>query len=178
MRLRVVLKSDPATNREGIAVDDIHIYDNTLGIYDGVTMSSPVTQNISGGSNWIDFTSGGKLVASIQPNGQNMGNTDVQAYINTGAVRYHTDQYYHDRNITIKPATTSLTDSVTVRFYFLDSETESLINATGCSGCSKPSMAYELGVSKYSDPDDNFENGTITDDNQGIWLFINPSQSY
>ena len=176
LRLRFVLNSDPATNREGVALDDIHIYDNTFGIYDGVTMGSPVTQNISGGSNWIDFTSGGKLVASIQPNGQNMGSTDVQAYINTGAVRYHNDQYYHDRNITIKPTTRNLSDSVTVRFYFLDSETDSLINATGCSGCSKPSSAYELGVSKYSDPDENFENGTISDDNTGTWLFIKPLQ--
>lgn len=176
LRLRIALQSDPATNREGIAVDDIHIYDNVLGIYDGATMASPVTQSISGGSNWIDFTSGGKLVASIEPNGQNMGSTDVQAYINTGAVRYTNNQYYHDRNITIKPATTSLADSVTVRFYFLDAETEALINATGCSTCSKPSMAYELGVSKYSDVDDNFENGTILDDNEGSWQFINPSQ--
>jgi hypothetical protein len=69
-----------------------------------------------------------------------------------------------------------LPDSITVRFYFLDTETDTLIKATGCSGCSKPSSAYELGVSKYSDPDDNFENGTITDDNQGTWLFMNPSQ--
>ncbi|MFI5133000.1 MAG: S8 family serine peptidase [Chitinophagales bacterium] len=177
LRLRFVVKSDPASNREGIAIDDIHIYDNTKGIYDGVTMSSPVTQNIAGGSSWIDFTSGGKLVASIQPNNQNMGNTDVQAYINTGSVRINKSQYYHDRNITIKPATNSLTDSAIVRFYFLDSETETLINATGCSSCYKPSMAYELGVSKYNDPDDNFENGTITDDLQGTWLFINSDKA-
>src|SRR6185436_14900145 len=43
----------------------------------------------------------------------------------------------------------------------------------GCNGCYKPAMAYDLGVSKYSDPNDNFENGTISDDSQGNWLFIN-----
>ncbi len=176
LRLRFVLNSDPAVNGDGVALDDIHVYDNTFGIYDGATMSSPVTQNISGGNNWINFTSGGKLVASIQPGGMNMGNTGVQAYINTGAVRYRYNQYYHDRDITIKPATRSLTDSVTVRFYFLDKETDTLIRATGCSGCTKPSSAYQLGVSKYSDPDFNFENGTIADDNQGMWLYIKPPQ--
>jgi hypothetical protein len=147
-----------------------------MGIYNGVTMGSPVTQNISGGTSWIDFVSGGKLVASIQPNNQSIGNTDVQAYINTGPVRNYNGQYYHDRNITIKPAVTNLTDSVTIRFYFLDRETDSLIFAKGCSTCTKPASAYELGVSKYDDIDDNIENGSATDDVQGIWSFMNSSR--
>ncbi|TMI84959.1 MAG: T9SS type A sorting domain-containing protein [Bacteroidetes bacterium] len=172
LRLRFVMNSDPGVNREGIAVDDIHIYDNTMGIYAGGPMSSPIGQNISGGSSWIDFTSGGKLVASIQPNGQNLGSTDVQAYINAGAVRVDSNQYYHDRNITIKPANNNLSDSAIVRFYFLDSETEQLINATGCGTCSKPSSAYELGVAKYNDGIDSLENGTISDDSEGAWAFI------
>jgi len=172
IRFRIVLTSDPFVNREGVAIDDIHVYDNTMGIYDGVTMGSAVTQNITGGTSWIDFTSSGKLVASIQPNNQNMGNTDVQAYINTGGVRNDGKQYYHDRNITIKPVTTALSDSAIVRFYFLDTETENLINATGCSGCTKPAMASELGVTKYSDPDDAFENGSLGDNVQGIYSFL------
>jgi len=172
LRLRFVVSSDPFVTREGIAVDDIHIYDNTMGIYDGITMGSPVNQNITGGTAWIDFVSGGKLVASINPNNQNMGSTNVQAFINTGSVRNDGLQYYHDRNITIKPATTSLADSAVVRFYFLDSETEALLNATGCLSCTKPSMAYELGVSKFSHTDDNLENGSISDNIGGNWLFI------
>jgi len=172
LRLRFVMASDPYTSFEGIAVDDIHIYDNIYGIYNGATMGAPVTQTISGGTSWIDFTSGGKLVASVMPNNGNMGSTDVQAYINTGAVRTNSNQYYHDRNITIKPATVNLSDSATVRFYFLDTETETLINATGCGSCSKPSSAYELGVSKYSDATISNENGTLTDDILGSWLYI------
>jgi hypothetical protein len=170
LRLRFVLSSDPAVNREGLAIDDVHVYDNTSGIYNGATMSGPVSQTVSG-NNWIDFKSGGKLVASLQPNNQNLGATDVQAYINTGAVRNTTSQYYLDRNITVKPAN-SLSDSVTLRFYFLDKESDSLIAAKGCSACTKPANAYELGVSKYSDPDKNFENGNINDNQQGIWNFI------
>jgi len=177
LRLRFVLNSDPAVNHEGIAVDDIHIYDNTMGIYNGVTMTSPVTQTISGGNSWINFTSGGKLVASIQPSGQNMGSTDVQAFINTGPVRHTSTQYYHDRNITVIPSN-SLTDSAAVRFYFLDTETESLLNATGCSSCTKPRSAYELGVSKYSDPlNRTNEDSTISNDAPGIWTFINSSKA-
>src|SRR5688572_7042765 len=178
IRFRVVVVSDPYVNLEGIAIDDVHVYDNTMGVYDGVTMGAPVSQNIPGGTAWIDFISGGKLVASVQPNNQNLGNTDVQAYINTSGVRNDGKQYYHDRNITIKPTTTTLTDSVTVRFYFLDTETENLLNATGCTGCTKPAMVTELGVTKYSDPDDDFENGNLGDDIQGTFSFLSADWNY
>jgi hypothetical protein len=175
IRFRFVVNSDNGVTKDGIAVDDIHIYDNIYGIYDVTGTSPVVNQPAVNGSSWINFVESGtnKLIASINPNGQNMGSTDVQSYVNTGAVRINSDQYYHDRNITIKPATTNLADSATVRFYFLDTETEALINATGCGYCYKPSMAYELGVSKYSDADDSKENGTLADNTPGNYIFIN-----
>ncbi|MBI5373283.1 MAG: S8 family serine peptidase [Sphingobacteriales bacterium] len=180
LRLRFVFNSDAALDKDGIAVDDIHIYDNLYGLYDGATMAAPVTQTISSGTNtWVNFLECGKLVASVHPGGQEMGATDVRTYLYTGAVRWSNNQYYHNRNFTIQPANAflSLTDSVLVRLYFPDTETETLINATNCSPCSKPSTAYDLGVSKYSDPDNNFENGTIADNNQGVWTYIIPANA-
>ena len=172
IRFRIVIESDPFVTFEGVAIDDIHVYDNTLGIYTGNTMAAPVSQNITGGTAWINFVSGGKLVAAIQPNNQNLGNTAVQAYINTGPIRNDELQYYHDRSLTIKPADTSLTDSVSVRFYFLDNETENLLNATGCAACTRPTMVTGLGVTKYTDPDKSFENGVLVDDIQGAFNFL------
>lgn len=180
LRLRFVFNSDTGVGKDGIAVDDIHIYDNLYGLYDGGTMATPVTQTINSGTNtWVDFLQGGKLVASIQPGGQEMGATDVKAYLHTGSVRWSSNQYYHNRNFTIQPANAflSLTDSVLVRVYFPDTEMETLIAATGCSGCAKPSTVYDLGVTKYSDPDNNYENGTIADNNQGVWTFIIPARA-
>ncbi len=171
MRLRIVFKSDEGLDREGIAIDDIHIYDNVHGIYDGLTMTTPISSNVSG-NNWVDFTEGGKLVASIHPKNQNLGTTSVSAFIFQGAVRYTSDQYYHHRNLTIQPAQKNPADSVKIRFYFLDAETDTLVKATGCNGCLKTESAYKLGVSKYSDQDLTFENGTISDNQQGLWAFI------
>lgn len=178
IRFRIAVVADPFVNFEGIAIDDVHVYDNAMGIYDGITMGSPVSQDLTGGTNWVNFTSGGKLIASIQPNNQNLGNTDVQAFINTGGVRNDGKQYYHDRNITIKPSNTTLTDSVIVRFYFMDSETEALIAAAGCATCTKPTMVTELGVTKYADPDDDFENGNLGDDLQGTFSFLSADWNY
>jgi hypothetical protein len=178
LRLRFAMETDPYVSYEGIAVDDIHIYDNLYGIYTGPPFTSTiVNQPAVNGSAWVDFVNGGKLIASVNPNGQNLGSTDVQAYIHTGAVRVNSQQYYHNRNITIKPATVNLADSATVRFYFLDTETEALINATGCGGCSKPTTAYQLGVTKYSDAVNVNENGTLADNLTGDWLFINSAKA-
>ncbi|HJW15503.1 MAG TPA: S8 family serine peptidase, partial [Flavisolibacter sp.] len=171
LRLRFVMNSDPGVTREGLAIDDIHIYDNTSGIYDSVTLAAPIVSPVSG-SNWIDFKAGGKLIASVLPSGQDLGNTAAQVFISAGKARNYNNQYYHNRNITIKPANRTLNDSATVRFYFLDSETDSLINANGCSTCVAPYSAYDLGVSAYSDKDTSFENGSIADDQQGNWSFI------
>jgi hypothetical protein len=173
LRLRFVMASDPYASREGIAIDDIHIYDKQYGIYDGPPNNSSVVTlpNVTG-SNWIHFTDGGEVVASINPAGQNMGSTAVQGFVYMGAVRNANNQYYHDRNITIKPTQTTLTDSVTVRFYFTDQETELLLNAGGCGLCTKPASAYELGVSKYNNADKSLENGSLTDNINGKWNFI------
>jgi hypothetical protein len=176
IRLRFVMNSDPGLNKEGIAIDDIHIYDNrTSGIYSGPTMATAIQQTITGGSTWIDFTQGGALVASIQPNNQNLGATDVQAYL-LASVQFNNNQYYHSRSVTIKPANIALTDSVTIRLYFTDAQSEALINATGCASCTKPKSAYELGVSKYSHPDDAKENGSLCDNTEAdYWSYILPT---
>jgi hypothetical protein len=134
-------------------------------------MSNPVLQTVSS-NGWVDVLSNNKLIASLQPNGQNLGNTATQAYIFDGAIRNNNSQYYHHRNITIKPEN-AVNDSVSVRFYFTDLETDTLLRATGCSTCLRPGSAYELGVSQYSDPDRSFENGSVDDNQQGLWQFIN-----
>lgn len=175
VNLRIVMQSDPGVNREGIAIDDIHIYDNTSGIYNGVTMPTPATKGTSGDS-WVHFEQNGKLVASILPAGQDLGSTAIQGYMHQGATRFLSGQYFHNRNITIKPTTKMPLKKIKVRYYFTDTETEALIKATGCTTCSKPASAYELGVSKYSGTDPSLENGDMHDNGKGHWEFINKSQ--
>ncbi|MCX8019274.1 MAG: S8 family serine peptidase [Chitinophagaceae bacterium] len=173
IQFRIVISADQAVSREGIAIDDFHLYNNPNGIYTGNGASPVINQNLSG-NNWIHFIDPAlnKLISSVNPSGINMGNTEVQTFIHTGPVRNNGLQYYHNRNITIKPATVNLPDSAIVRFYFTDAETEALLAATGCPTCTKPSMAYELGVTKYSDPNDNNEDGTLANNTGGIHTFI------
>ncbi|HEV7329929.1 MAG TPA: S8 family serine peptidase [Flavisolibacter sp.] len=174
LRLRFVLSSDPGVTREGIAIDDVHIYDNQNGIYDGPTLSSPVTQSVAG-NNWNHFTAGNGLIASVQPLNQSLGTTAVHSYLYAAAVRFANNQYYLNRNTTIQPENNPA-DSVLVRYYFLDKEVDSILKAVGCPSCYRPSSAYDLGITQYSDPAKAAENGSLADNHLGLWNFIPPSQ--
>lgn len=169
LKLRFVLMTDGFTHREGIALDDIHIFDKVSPILDNAGGSA--NQQVSG-SGWVNFTSSGKLIASINPSGQNMGNTQVQAYVNTAAVRNANGQYYLDRSFTVKASKSELANPATVRFYFLETESEALIKAAGCGTCGKPANAFELGVSKYRNTSNGSkEDGSIANSTEGGWTF-------
>jgi hypothetical protein len=167
VRFRFYLSSDELTQGEGIGIDDIHIFEKAT-IYTGADVLN-LNQPVSG-SNWINFTSGGNLVASINPLGQNLGTADVSAYIHPGAVRFANNQYYLNRNLVISTSIAP-TDSVLVRFYFTDQEATALVQATGCVTCSTIRDAFLAGVTKYSGIN---ENGTLAD-NTGGYLFIPPA---
>lgn len=172
VRFRFVMSSDAGYTTEGVGIDDIHVFDKAL-IYTGAPVLN-LLQNVSG-NNWIHYVSGGKRVASINPNGQNLGNTFVDVYPYSGPVRTRNNQYYLDRNIVIRPAVQPGA-YVTLRLYFTDIEAKNLINATGCGSCSKPGDPYELGITKYSGPLME-ENGTLTDNLTGIYQYILPANT-
>ena len=174
VRFRIVMSSDPATTYEGVGIDDIHVFD-AAPVYSGADISGGLSQPVSG-NGWIDFNAGGGLVASINPNGQDLGMTSVKVFFNhTGAVRHDSLQYYLDRNIVIQPSNPP-SDSVSVRFYFLDAEASTLIGATGCPGCTTIPDAYQSGVAQYSSPVAGQEDNTLANDTSGIWKFHLPHQ--
>jgi Subtilase family/Secretion system C-terminal sorting domain len=174
VRFRIVMNSDPATNYEGVAIDDIHVFD-AAPVYAGPDITSGLSQPVSG-NGWINFSMGGGQIAAINPNGQNLGQTNVQVYFNnTGAVRHDSLQYYLDRDIVIKPANPP-SDSISVRFYFLDNEADTLIAATGCPSCTTIADAYQSGVAQYSSPIPAEEDSTLANDTSGLWQFHTPHQ--
>ena len=170
VRFRIVMSSDPATTFEGVGIDDVHVFDKAT-IYTGA--SDSLAQPVSGNS-WINFDLGGNRVAAINPNGQNLGVTNVKVFFNqTGTVRNDNVQYYLDRNIVIQPANAP-SSPVSVRFYFTDNEAKTLMNATGCGTCTTIADAYEAGVTQFSSANAAEENGTLSDDTSGTFLFHAP----
>ncbi|MEI8280132.1 MAG: S8/S53 family peptidase [Bacteroidota bacterium] len=168
IRLRFVMKSDPGVNFEGVAIDDIHIFDRTSAIYEG-NATPNITQSVLG-TTWTTFTSTGGLITEIHPKDQNLGNTSVVLY--KPSIRNSSDsgQYNIARSYTVKPKTQP-NDSVSIRLYVLDSEVLSVINDTNCISCTKPEDAYTLGVTQYSDPYPDNENGTLIDNLKGVYTY-------
>lgn len=158
VRFRFVMSSDAGYTTEGVGIDDIHVFDKAA-VYTGIQLLN-TTQALSG-NNWVHFNSGATRIASINANGQNLGNTTVDVYPFAGDVRNQGSQYYLNRNIVVRP-TVQPAGNVSVRFYFTDAEAKSLIAATSCGVCTKPNDPYELGVTKFSGTVAN-ENGTLSD---------------
>lgn len=171
VKFRIVMKSDMAVNYEGVGIDDVHVFDKAA-VYTGANVTSGLSQVVSG-NNWINFDIGGQRVAAINPNGQDLGLTNVKVYINTGGVRNDGIQYYLDRNIVIQPAVAPIA-GVSVRYYFLDTEAKALMNATGCAGCTTIGDPYMAGVTQYSSPVTAEEDGDLANDVSGTKTFHLP----
>ena len=168
------MSSDEATTYEGVGIDDVHIFDEAA-VYTGPDITSGLAQPVSG-SNWINFNAGGGVVAAINPNGQDLGMTNVMVYFNhTGAVRHDSLQYYLDRNIVVQSSNPP-SDSVSVRYYFLDSEADTLIDAAGCSSCTTIPDAYQSGVAQFSSAVPTEEDSTLANDTTGLWAFHQHNQ--
>jgi hypothetical protein len=172
IRLRFVLKTNASNQRDGIAIDDIHIYDLQNTIYSGTTSSQAIAKSPVNGNSWIHFTDNNQILASIQPNNADLGSTSVQAFVNASAVRTANNQYYLDRNFTIKPSNTGIANDVWVRLFFLDSEAEKLITANNCGSCSAPADVYELALSKYHTSNSSLIDGNLYNDTSDGWSFF------
>jgi hypothetical protein len=172
LRIRIVMNSDGGLNLEGIGIDDFHVFDKAT-IYTGNSLTGLI-QNVSG-NNWVDFTSGGKKIASINPNGTNLGATQVNVYPVTTSAKNNNNQYYVNRNLVIKPAVSN-NNNIGIRFYFTAVEADSIVKANTCSTCTAVIDPYELGVTKYSGTVGD-ENNTLADNLTGFYQFISPQNT-
>lgn len=162
VRFRIVINSDVGLALDGLSLDDIHIY-TTAPIYQGNDVNINQTLNAN---TWNDITSGGSIIASINPQGNDLGNTQTNVYFNPGnSTRHDALQFYLDRNFVIHPSNPVTGNDVLVRLYFTDLENDSCRLAVG--NYDKPQDAYEMGITQVSsDTDDGIfgdeNNATIT----------------
>lgn len=168
--LRFIFRSDGYNNYEGIGIDDIHLYDSSASIYDAPSSTS-TEQLITGGQQWVEFRKDGKILAAIQPKGQNLGNMQLQTFIHPGSTRHFHGQYYVDRNFSFNTAN-PIADSILLRLYFTDKEVDSLLFSKACITCTKPKNAYQFGVSSYTSAEVLEIDSSIFNNLKGRWNFI------
>lgn len=169
LKLRFVFQSDPSASRNGIAVDDIHVFDKEFPVYDGSTAMATLNVN---SDNWMYFTNDNALVTSIKVDGSaNVLVPEVKTYKHSYLLNPLKNFYGLFRNFTIK-GWDKLADSVTLRFYIPDAEVIQLVNDNSCDTCTRPVDAYRLNIIKYDDVDSSKENGSLADNMKGVYSFI------
>ena len=174
IHFRFVLASDPGATFEGIAVDDIHVYDLSYPILPA-NGSTTLLQNISGNA-WTDYTQTNQLLLSIQPNGQSINSVGGTLYAHDTLSNPNATQYTFPRSYAIS-ASQDPTDSISIRLYLLDSEVVNVVNDTTCPSCSPIVDAYSLGITQYYNHNNPMlQNGSLADDTGGVFLY-HPYQS-
>jgi hypothetical protein len=170
IRFRIVMYSDPGTNYEGIGIDDVHIFDKAPVFTDSLVTS--LSQPVSG-SGWIDYEENGQRIFSINPNGQNLGNTRLMVFRDTARIRDTAGQYYGERNWVVQAAN-PVSAVVGVRYYFTDSEANKLILASNCASCSNMEDPYASGITQYRSVLVSEEDSSLGNNHKGDYIFHKP----
>ena len=172
VRLRFALITDSGVTLEGVAVDDIHIFDRAHAVYEGKSTGT-ITADLSSGT-WNDFTADGKWLAQINPGTQETGGAGVTLYRHRSFFHEPSSQYFFPVNFVLSSPQT-YADSASVRLFVTDSDVVTMISDTTCVTCSLPEDAYSLGITQYTDANKFFENGSLDDNRSGQYTYY-PAQ--
>ena len=150
---------------EGLIIDNFHIHErarmhignSTKGLIKAVS-----------GTGWIHFEKNGNRVMSIHPQGQNLGSTTVDCYVDQGNTRSYSDQYLLDRSWVVNP-TTQPSSAVKVRLYYSDVEVDSIRLANSCGTCTGVDDAFSLTFTKYHGTN---EDSLLTNNTSGTYAFF------
>jgi hypothetical protein len=168
LKLRFVMASDAGASRDGITIDDIHVFDLKNAIYEGGTTDVTALVN---GNNTVEFTSASKILATIIPQGTKLGNTEVTMYNHDYVFNPVVQAYHLGRNYVIQPAEATA-DSVVVRLFITDAEMVKLLGDNACDTCSRAEDAYRMGITKYDNDNNALENGALSDNIGGTYSFL------
>lgn len=166
MSLRFVMKSDAGVAWDGIAIDDIHIYDLSHPVYDGAgTQVSAYLQP----TQWTNYLANGAFLAQVRSAsaGDEVG---VQLFRHDYVLNPVVQQYHLGRNFVVSAAQSGA-DSSLLRLFITDDEVKQLVTDAQCDSCRRAEDAYRLGISRYAD-ESGVLNGSLSDNITGNYSFI------
>ncbi len=176
IQFRWVMQSDVGVELEGLAVDQINIYDK-VSIYAGVPIQ--LTLPVSG-NEWIHIDQGGQRIFSIHPQGQNLGNVTL-ALFQSGQNFVLGDSIYLLSRNWVLTNTNPFIDEIKLRGYYTNAEANNLVNASGCAQCILSRDGFDMAALRYSgiNEDGQFNNNnpegvlTYSNDSTGVFPYEN-----
>jgi hypothetical protein len=167
---RLVFYSDQGASFEGVAVDDIHVYDRVHPIFDEQEFTPAITQQINANQN-VDYIQNNAIGASIFNNVAALGNTLVQDYKHTTITNPDSTQYLLPKNFVIQ-SQQNPSDSVKVRLYITEHAMQALRVDNTCPSCNPVREVQALGMTQYADADESKENNLLADNLLDNYSFI------
>jgi hypothetical protein len=161
LKLRFVLATDLGTNLEGMAIDDIHIYDlqNPIVELNSSLKVASTTQEISG-NKWLNNISGASVFSAINPQGQNLEMLSSSVFAQHSVTDPVQKQYVFPRSFLLqKPS--SLMSNVGLRLFITDKELQQIWTDTTCPKCTRAVDIYRTGVTRFVDSGHRYEDSSL-----------------
>jgi hypothetical protein len=161
LKLRFVLATDLGTNLEGIAIDDIHIYDlqNPIIALNSSSKAASTSQEISG-NKWLNNVSGDGVFSAINPQGQNLGMLSSSVFAHQSVTDPVQKQYVFPRSFLLqKPS--SLATSAQLRLFISDEELQQVWTDTTCPNCTRAADIYRTGITRFVDSSNRYEDSSL-----------------
>ncbi|MBX2906316.1 MAG: S8 family peptidase [Taibaiella sp.] len=169
LHLRFVMFADPAVTFEGLAVDDIHIYDLRNAM---LPTRNAIVERVPDANTWNTFVAGNQVVAGIEPT-QLTKETTVNLYRQDTVINVGATQYVLPRSYLI--TSQERTNDCTLRLYLSDSDVARVAGSTECPSCPAIRDAYSLGITQYYNSNEpKTENNLLSDDTGGTYIFNRP----
>ncbi len=170
LHLRFVFFSDPAVAYEGVAIDDIHIYDKNKDIL--AANGQTTIQNDQSANTWNVFATNNLLAAEVQPT-QYFNNISISLYQIDTLYNHGQTQYLIPRSYALYTEQES-SDSFVVRLFLTEQDILKITTDTTCPSCTRIEDAYTLGITQYVDNQkNNTVNGTLNDNFTGTTRYYN-----
>lgn len=171
LKLRFVLQTDIGTAMEGIAIDDIHVFDMELPILslNGRESGSASVALVSGTSWWL-LQDQQKIIAAIQSPGLNFGKVTAGVYAHEALADPVRRQYYGPRNWVLRRQT-ELNAPVSVRLFLTDAEVQRMLSDTNCKTCTRAADIYRTGITLYAATDRQLEDSSLRNNTAAGYTF-------
>lgn len=164
IRIRFVLRSDAGAGRDGVAIDDIHIFDRVNPLFSGTQVTATIS---AGANNWSSALVGNEVFSEVY---NAASPVDVSVYHRNSFVHPFSKLYLLPRSFTIGG-----NDSMRSRFFVTDRDVVEMLQDNSCGDCAKAIDAYRLGMLQYRNGDASKINASLIDNPVEGYSFKNYS---
>ncbi len=177
IQVRWVMSSDPGVEMEGIGLDDIHVYDYKWPL-DRDTLIEDFGANpiLKADSIYLLLNKDTTILAELKMGSKDLAKTELRLYKNKGPMRTLNNNYFLDRNMTVKPIHTNNIDTAMLRIYLTQEDIDKAAKDTNCVVCPKPEDFVDFGITKFSSIEDTLENNLLLDNTLGVeYRYLHPN---